>query len=334
MYYILAITLALALLLVLNFLVSLLATVAWYVLSPLAENWSARRRAQLIFSLRLQPIAGTLIFIAAFLLPAYFLFEPESTDEVVSSKLVLLALFSAAGISTALLRVWKTMRVTQRLVSDWLAHGEVLQTPHLSIPVYVINHSFPVFAIVGTFRPRMFIARQVFEALEEREIQAAIAHELGHLAARDNFKRILLRTCRDLLIIPSGGGKLDRAWSENVEAAADEHAARAGGRETALNLASALVKIARMVPAGVSKPALPASAYLFGGENCDITWRVRRLLEIAGDTEFFEKRGAFSSDFPLWAYSGLIFVFILFLATDHSFLQKVHFCLELVVAFI
>jgi len=332
MYYLLAITLALALLLVLNFLVSLLATIAWRVLSSLAENWTAARRAQIIFGLRIQPMAGTLVFITIFLLPAYFLFEPHSSDEVVSSKLALLALISVVGIGTALRRVLKTMLVTRRLVSNWLACAETLALPNVSIPVYIINHSFPVFAIVGMLRPRMFIARQVLESLEEREIDAAITHEFGHLAAHDNFKRILLRICRDLLIIPCGE-KLDRAWSENVEAAADEHAARAGGRQTALNLASALVKIARMVPED-SNPALPASAFLIDGQSGDVTWRVRRLLEIAGSTEFFEKRQRISLGFPLWAYSAVIFVFILFLATDHSFLQKVHFCLELIVAFI
>ncbi|HEX8735096.1 MAG TPA: M48 family metalloprotease [Pyrinomonadaceae bacterium] len=332
MYYLLAITLALALLLVLNVLVSLLASVVWRIFSPLVQNWSARRRAQVIFALRIQPLAGTLVFIAAFLLPAYFLFEPHETDEVVSTKLAVLASISAVGIALACRRVWKTMSATNRLVADWLAGGEALKLPNVSIPVYIIKHSFPVFAIVGTFRPRMFVTRQVLESLDESEIEAAITHESGHLAARDNFKRILLRICRDLLIVPCGE-KLDRAWSENVEAAADEYAARAGGRQTALNLASALVKIARMVPVG-SKPALPASAFLIDGQSRDVTWRVRRLLEIAGSAEFFEKRERFSQGFPLWVYSGLISIFILFLATDHSFLQKIHFYMELIVAFV
>lgn len=330
MYYLIAITLSLAVLLVLNFLVSLLATIVWRVLSPLAQNWSARRRAQLIFGLRIQPMVGTLVFITVFLLPAYFLFEPHPTDEVVSTKLALLAVISAAGIATALRRVFKTMRATARLVSDWLDHAEELTIPGVAIPVYKIRHSFPVFAIVGTLRPRMFIAGQVLESLGEKEVEASIAHEFGHLAARDNFKRILLRICRDLLIIPCGE-RLDRAWAENVEAAADEHAARSGGRQTALSLASALVKIARMVPVGTI-PALTASAFLIGGQTCDVTWRVRRLLEIAGNTEFFEKRRRFWTGFPQWIYTTAIFIFILFLATDQSFLKEVHFCVELIVA--
>ena len=332
MYYLLAITLALALLLVLNFLVSILAMTVWRFLSPPARNWSARRRAQLIFGLRIQPIIGSFVFIAAFLLPAYFLFEPHPSDEVVSPKLWLLAAFSAVGIVTAGWRVLKTLRVTRRLTANWLARAERLTLEGVSIPVYTVEHPFPVFAVVGMLRPRMFIARRVLEALDEREIRASVAHELGHLAARDNFKRILLRICRDLLIIRCGK-RLDHAWTENVEAAADEHAARIGGRQTALDLASALVKIARMVPEG-SKPALPASAFMVDPEGCDIAWRVRKLLAIADDAEFFEKRERFSFGFPQWAYSGLVLVFILFLATNLSFLQKIHFCMELIVSFL
>jgi Zn-dependent protease with chaperone function len=330
MYYLIAVTLSLAVLLVLNFLVSLLATIIWRVLSPLVQNWSARRRAQLIFGLRIQPIIGTLVFITAFLLPAYFLFEPHATDEVVSVKLALLAVISVAGIATAFRRVFKTLRVTARMVSGWLENAEQLTFPGVSIPVYKISHSFPVFAIVGILRPKMFIAGQVLESLEEREVRAAIAHEFGHLAARDNFKRILLRICRDLLII-SCGESLDRAWAENVEAAADEHAAQNGGRQTALSLASALVKIARMVPVGTN-PVLNSSAFLINGQTADITWRVKRLLVISENAEFFEKKRRFWGGFPQWAYPALIFTFLMFLATDQSFLKDVHFCVELIVA--
>lgn len=330
MYYLIAITLSLAVLLVLNFLVSLLATLLWRVISPLVQNWSARARAQLIFGLRIQPMFGTLVVIAFFLLPAYFLFEPHSTDEVVSTKLGLLAVISAAGVATALRRVFKTMRATSRLVSDWLNNAEELSIKGVEIPVYKIRHPFPVFAIVGTIRPKMFIAAQVLVSLGEREVEAAIAHEFGHLAARDNFKRMLLRICRNLLIVPCGES-LDRAWAENVEAAADEHAARSGGRQTALSLASALVKIARLVPVA-SKTEQTATAFLIDDQTCDVTWRVRKLLEIAGNTEFFENRRRFWSGFPQWIYAALIFISILFLATDQSFLQEVHFCVELIVA--
>ena len=75
---------------------------------------------------------------------------------------------------------------------------------------------------------------------------------------------------------------LDRAWSEASESAADEHAAQESSL-VALNLASALVRIARMIPKG-QRQVMPAavSAFLVGGEDAPgVKVRVRRLVELA-----------------------------------------------------
>jgi hypothetical protein len=97
------------------------------------------------------------------------------------------------------------------------------------------------------------------------------------------LKRALLRACRDLLTIVPSGRSLDRAWSESVESAADEHAAQSSP-DVALNLASALVRIARMVPVG-ARTELPLAAFLVGDETRGIKARVRRLLEIASSSQ-------------------------------------------------
>jgi hypothetical protein len=55
---------------------------------------------------------------------------------------------------------------------------------------------------------------------------------------------------------------------------ADESAARRGG-DVALNLASALVKIARLARPGL-RPTMPAGVFLLGGGNLDA--RVRKLI--------------------------------------------------------
>ena len=81
------------------------------------------------------------------------------------------------------------------------------------------------------------------------------------------------------MIVPCGRS-IDRAWSENAEAAADEHAAGRGSA-VALNLASALIEIARMVPAG-AKPSMPAGAFILGDEKHGVMGRVNRLLALAG----------------------------------------------------
>jgi hypothetical protein len=119
--------------------------------------------------------------------------------------------------------------------------------------------------------------------LTPEEITASVAHENSHLSARDNLKRGLLRACRDALLIIPSGRSLDRAWSEAAEEAADESAARRA-HDVALDLASALVKIARNIPNG-ARPAMPAGVFLVGDEEASgIKIRVRRLMELAAGT--------------------------------------------------
>ncbi len=328
MYFLLGISLMLALLLVLNLLVSAAANGLWRALAPLAKNWTARGQARIIFALRIFPLAAALVFVTAFLLPAYFLFEPHSSSETVGFKLALLSFASTIGIAIAALRVFGTWWRTKRLVADWLANADLISVADVEIPVYRIRHSFPVIAIVGAFRPRMFVAEQVFASLDDNEFRAAICHEYGHIAARDNLKRTLMRICRDLLIFPFGRS-LDQAWTGNIESAADEYAARIGGKSAALNLASALVKIARIAPRG-AKPAMPSGAFLIETATADITWRVRCLLRLAEIKIFPAEQRNFKLKNTFWIYAGA-FLAVLFLINHYDVLYKIHLALESVV---
>jgi Zn-dependent protease with chaperone function len=330
MYFLLGISLMLALLLVLNLLVSTAATVLWRVLAPTAKTWTAHSQAQTIFALRIFPFAATLVFLVAFLLPAYFLFEPHSSEETVGVKLALLAFVSVIGVGIAAWRVFGTWRRTRRLVKNWLVHAKPILIADVKIPVYQISHPFPVIAVVGAFRPRMFVASQIFAALDRKEFRAAIRHEDGHLTARDNLKRTLMRVCSDSIVFPFGG-KLDRAWAENVECAADEYAARNGGASAALNLASALLKIARIVPPDAN-PAMPAGAFLIEPQTADITGRVRYLLRLS-ETKISPAnyhRRKLGNAFLF--FTGVFFALTLMIAANNVVLHKVYIALESVVS--
>lgn len=279
MYELLAICLVLAALLTINALASLAAAACWWFFEPALRNCSARTRAEILFALRISPPAMALISVGLLLVPSYVGYEPYSTSEVVSKKLAALAFVSAAGGAFALWRALRSWLATHSLLRKWLATADQIRLARISTPTFRIPHSFPIIAVVGTIRPRLFIAERVLQALSEEELTAAIAHECGHLGARDNVKRSLLRACRDALMIVPCGRSLDRAWAEATESAADEHAAQQGAA-TALNLASALVKIAKMIPAG-TRAAMPVAAFLVGEEVSGVKARVRRLLEIA-----------------------------------------------------
>ncbi len=329
MYLLLGISLMLSLLLVLNLLVSAAAAMLWRVLAPTAKNWTAQRQAQVIFIFRIFPLIAALLFIVALVLPAYFLFEPHSSKETVSVKLAFLAFISTIGVGIAAYSVFGTWWRTRRLLADWLAHAERIFIDDVKIPFYLIHHPFPVISVVGAFRPRMFVARQVFAALDDKEVGAAIRHEYGHLAARDNLKRSLMRIARDLLVIPFGCS-LDCAWAEKVESAADEYAAHTGGKSAALNLASALVKIARIVPPN-TKPAMPAGAFLIEAPTVDITERVHHLVKLSEIKVVAAKSPCLKTKNVLWLYAGGFFVFALLLTANNMILHKIHFALEAVV---
>lgn len=333
MFETLGICLALAALLTLNACASLLTSALWRTLRGRAENWPASARARMIFALRVFPAVIAVTCVGALLLPAYITHEPRHDVEPVSLKLAILAVISAAGLLLALWRGVAAWGATRRLINDWLRCAEPIkpgQLDQIAIPAYRLRHPFPVIAIVGAIRPKLFIADHLFQSLTRGELAAAIAHERGHLMARDNLKRALLRACRDALaIVPSGGG-LDRAWAEASEAAADEHAAREGGG-VALDLASALVKIARLVPAGV-KPTIPAGALLIGDDAGGIARRVRRLTQLATLDDAEPAWRVFNSGALPWACVVAPLASAILLATSPPTLLMIHNVIEIAVS--
>jgi|CXWL01.1.fsa_nt_gi Zn-dependent protease with chaperone function len=278
MYYLLGISLTLAFLLIVNIAVAGFASLFWKAVSSPVQKLSVTQRTKMIFGLRIFPIAAALLFVLAFIVPAYVLHEPSDSGEVVSTKLALIATLCVLGMGFALFRVLGTFLATRRLMRSWLQNSSEMLIDGVTLPVSCIEHPFPVLAVVGILRPRIFVARQVLDSLTGHELKAAFAHEYGHLKARDNLKRTLLRVCRDLLIVPVGRG-LDHAWAQNAEVVADEFAA-AEGNACALDLASALIKITRIVPEGVV-PALPVGAYIITDRDGDVSSRIKRLLRIS-----------------------------------------------------
>ena len=282
MYELLGISLGLAALLSVNALASFVSAGLWRIIRRPLQRCSARTRAEFLFAFRVTPLLLSTLFVAAFLIPAYLLHEPYSTGEVVSGKLAALAFISAVGLLLAVSRAVRSWLRTRRLLKAWLNAARPITLPGVSIPTFKLTHEFPVLAVVGTFRIRLFVAEQVLATLSPDELRAAIAHEAGHLHARDNLKRSLLRACADALLMIPCGRSLDRAWVETSESAADEFAALESPA-AAINLAAALVKVAKMVPKG-SRAGVPVAAFLVGNEeDRGIKARVRRLLEIASN---------------------------------------------------
>ena len=333
--FLLGICLALAALLIVNALASVLATTAWQFSSRPTKNWSAATRAGFIFILRTFPATAALLTVAIFLIPSYLAFEPRQTGETVSVKLGLLALFSAVGIALAVWRGIATWLATKKLTDDWLTNAEIVRLEILPLPAYRINHQFPVVAVVGVLRPKLFVASQIFDSLSAEELSAVIAHETAHVTSCDNLKHWLMRICRDALVIFPFAYSLDKEWAEAVEMAADEKAASCESDRAALDLAQAIIKIARLIPNGI-KPTMPAGAFLIDGEAESGEALMRRIQRLIQLTESKPDFSGWQSRFPklvVWFCSALLLLMML-MAINSDALAILHTGIERVVAFL
>jgi Zn-dependent protease with chaperone function len=335
MYAFLGTTLVLALLLTINATATLAAAGLGRLSKRPLRKCSARTRAEILFVMRIGPPAIAIVALVAFMIPSYLIYEPHKTEEFVSWKLGTLAGLSAIGVALAIWRGVRSWLATRSLLKQWLATSTPIQLDAITVPTFVVQHPFPIIAVVGALRPRLFIAHQVLESLSQEELAAAIAHECGHLAARDNFKRTVMRISRAALLLIPCGRSLDRAWSDASESAADEHAAQRSSL-VALNLASALVRIAKMIPKG-QRQIMPASvsAFLAGDEDTPgVKLRVRRLVELAASDPRQLVSSAPLFRFMPWLALTAVVITGVSIESRPQVLAAVHTFLEQVVKFL
>ncbi len=334
MYEFLGITLVLALLLTINATATLAAAAMARAFKRVLWKCSARTRAEILFVMRIGPPVLAIIAIAAFMIPSYLRYEPYATKETVSWKLGALATISAIGVALAIGRGVRSWLATRSLLKQWLAASTPIKLDAITVPTFVLEHSFPIIAVVGSIRPRLFMAGRVLESLSEEELAAAIAHEYGHLAAQDNFKRSVMRISRAALLLIPCGRWLDRAWSEASESAADEYAAQKSS-QVALDLASALVRIARMIPTG-ERQTLPAavSGFLIGDDTPGVKVRVSRLVELASVDPRLLVSSAPLFRFVPWLVLSAVVVLSVSIESRPQVLEAVHQFVEQVVAFL
>ncbi|HVB37741.1 MAG TPA: hypothetical protein VND92_04355 [Vicinamibacterales bacterium] len=266
----LSITLALAWFLAASLTGSVLAT-ALVRLTPALWRDRPVARARWLFALRMLPAALSILFVGAVFVPAFWRFEPRDTAEAAGPVLGALALVAAGLIAAAGWRGARALRHAHRQSAAWLQRATAFAV-NPTLPSYLVDEGGPAMSLVGLVRPRLFVARQVVEHLSAGELDAAVAHELGHRTSRDNLKRLACICAPDLLTFTRAGADLEGEWARAAELAADMRATSSSAVRR-LDLAAALVKVARltMAPAPIG---VPCSTLHDGG---DIAIRVHRL---------------------------------------------------------
>ncbi len=245
---------------------------AAFALRLVPSGWfaglGARTRASLLAQARLAPLA-VFMPLAAVVQVAFWRYEPAHSGERVGPLLVALAVVGAFLTLRAAVRLLAALRATRRLRRHWRAAARPLCVPGWSGRVYRVDAEFPVVAVVGVWRPELFVAARVAAACSPSEIAVVAAHERAHVAALDNLTRAAFAATP----LPAGlSSRLEPAWAAAAEEAADL-AARAEG--SGVTLASALLKVAGLaLPSPPPRTALASALIGAGG----LESRVRRLL--------------------------------------------------------
>jgi len=235
-----------------------------------------RRSPGWLLVVRLLPSVASAAFAALVFVPSYWQYEPKDTAEGFDLTLTTLASLALFLLAAGAVRGVNSWRLARRRARLWHESSRPLPAGFLgsTIPAFRIDADAPLMALVGIVRPRLFVTRGLLDVLTHDELAATIAHETGHYRARDNFKRLAIRCAPDLLAFLPASRWIEHEWTTSAEHAADASAA-AAGTGMRLALASALVKVAQLMP-----PAAPSGepiSALVGAAGLAV--RVERLVD-------------------------------------------------------
>jgi Zn-dependent protease with chaperone function len=274
-YLVHGVTLALAWFAVANLIASAMVVVA--------ARWSAAddrpRTPGWWFGLRCVPAAAAVAFVGVVFVPSYIRFEPRATIEGFDLTLTICAAGALALIVASFARAMHAWQRASHQAAVWMRGARRYEAPS-AVPAYTIGSApAPLMALVGVLSPRVFVSDRLVDVLSRDELDATLAHEASHARSHDNVKRLVMRLLPDALALGPMGGAIERRWASAAEHAADR-AATGGDAAARCALASALVKVARLMPAerrvsDLTRASDPISTLVGGG---DLASRVESLL--------------------------------------------------------
>lgn len=312
--------------LLLNAALTLTTALLWRVIDAPSLRWSAKKRARLAFTFSIFPTALSAIFIFFLFIPAFAAHEKHNPNEFVSVKLALLSLLAFVCIAWAICNSLFSLLRTRMQISKWAREENRLDLKSTLLPAYRIKHDYPIIAVAGFFKPKIFIDEKVFEILSDDELAAVIAHEQAHVESNDNWKRLALNFCTSLMIFPLNK-RIETAWENSIEAVADKRASK----ETLtrpLDLASALTKLARVMKE--NPQARLVASHISSDWQTPVAWRVHRLVKLADGFSVKEEHDVVGRSGLLIIALGLAAMFLLFV-TQTDLLAVVHRLIEIFV---
>jgi len=247
-----------------------------------------RRVADSLFALRIFPLATAAAVTAVFTVPSFLLLEPRAIDEPIGAASLSLGIFGAflglIGAINALIAVFRA----SRSISSWITDAHPVATIS-SIPILRIHRSVPPMTAAGILRPKVLLSGVAEFLLSDRELQTALNHEIAHVQRHDNLRKLLLR-----FVAFPGMSALEASWLEAMEMAADD--AAVSNHSEALDLAAALIKLARFAP---SESPAELSAALVHNPASLMNARVERLISWSDQRQFQPRKWSIRSGLAL-----------------------------------
>jgi beta-lactamase regulating signal transducer with metallopeptidase domain len=244
-------------------LLSALVATAWRPLKPL--HVAKQSVAAILFALRALPLAASVIITFALVVPSFQLLERRSVHEGVGAMPVALGIFALLLIACGCIRGIAAQTRTKRLVARWLEDARPLKGEADVSVTFPSRGEAPPLILVGVRNPKVLISEAAVALLSQDELHIALKHEREHVKSRDNLKKLTFCFCP----FP-GMAKLETAWSQAAELAADD--AAVSNPRDAVDLAAALVKVSHLVPVE------PAPVCAMGFVAGSLSERVARLL--------------------------------------------------------
>ncbi len=257
------------------------------------------------------PMIAALALGVGLVLPAFAIFEPAHGGEALGLLLPALAIAGATLVAIWTWRAARMLLISRRVIAGWTRRASAIADARWGIPALLIDTGAPIVAVGGLLRPRLYVDRSVLELCTDPELDAIAAHEQAHVRRRDNMRR--------LLVGASAGPRsaAAAAWRAAAEHAADRTAARSP--RAALDLAAALVKLAR----ANRSPSWDETVLSTVHDGGSLESRVRYLLAVDGETAGRRDDGHHA----VW----ITFAAVLILPGAPRLLQLVHGAVEVLV---
>ena len=191
-------------------------------------------------------------------------------------SLMVLLMVLWAGTQSALRSVAlsKRMAATARPASEQLQTlvGQISRRFALPAPrLVILPTSEPLAFTYGAWRPAIALSTWMVEELDAEELEAVLAHELGHVARRDYVVMLLATTLRNAFFYLPASQTAHQLLCQEKERASDTLAITRGAQPLAL--ASALTKVWR------TAAQVRAGAQALTGQGEAVGDRVVRLVE-------------------------------------------------------